>query len=58
MGLEVADGAAKRVGGKKPAETRGVIAGKRIVQACCGIVFVAGETVVRRAGGSLQACRV
>src|ERR1700674_604582 len=54
MRLQVADGAAERVRREEAAEARGVVAGEGIVEACFGVAFVAGEFVVRRAGGSLQ----
>ena len=55
MGLEVAGGAADRIGREEAAEARGVVVGEGVVQAGFGIVFISGETVVGRAGGGLQA---
>jgi len=54
MGLEVAGGAADRIGREEAAEARGVVAGEGVVQAGFGIVFISGETVVGRAGGGKE----
>ena len=55
MGLEVADCAADGVGGEEAAEAGGVVAREGVVEPSFRVVFVAGETVVGRAGGGLQA---
>ena len=52
--MEVADLAAKRVGGKEAAETWGVVTGEGIIEPSFGIAFVAGIFVIGRAGGGLQ----